>query len=262
MESPARRDAAAIRSVARGLCRRLARIADQEQRARALGQRLKIYDPEEIAAVLSAVIDQADRRETGADLLVQALISPGLRVTWDSGLALQVMAYARQDGKYDLAAMFLDLPATDARLEVPVPPLPRALAKVPLGMRRSMARHGDIGLLERLLGDPDGAVVANLLNNPRMTEVEVVRMASRSPVREEVLKAIAAHPRWSGKYRVRLTLAHNPSTPTGITLGLLHLLMAQDLRAVSRDARLSRVVVARAEAILKERENAGRAERF
>jgi hypothetical protein len=246
--------------IARALCRRLARIADQEQRARALGRSLAEHDPSIIAAVLAAVIELADRREPGADLLLRALVSPGLRVTWDSGLALQVMVHARQDGSYDLASMFLDLPPTDERLEVPAPPLPRAMAKVPLGMRRSLARRGDIGLLERLLGDPDEAVVANLLNNPRMTEVEVVRMAARTPVRETVLRAIAAHPRWSGKYRVQLTLAHNPSTPTGITLGLLHLLMAQDLREVCRDARLSRVVLARAGAILREREDQGRAE--
>jgi hypothetical protein len=239
------------RAVARALCRRLALISDQEQRARALGRRLAAYDAGTIAAVLAAVIEGADRREPGADLLVRALIAPGLRVTWEGGVALQVMAHARQDGSYDLAGMFLDLPAMDSRLEAPAPPLPRALAKVPLGMRRSMARRGDIDLLERLLGDPDPAVVANLLNNPRITETEVVRMAARWPVREEVLSAIARHPRWSSVPRVRLTLAHNPSTPTAITLGLLHLLLVQDLRAIGADVRLSRVVRDRAAALVR-----------
>ena len=143
------------------------------------------------------------------------MISPGLRVVWDERLALQVLAHARRDGRYDLAGMFLDLPPMDERLEPPPPPLPRAMAKVPLGVRRSLARRNDIGLIERLLGDPDPAVVENLLNNPRITELEVVRMAARSPVREEVLAAIARHPRWGIRHRVRVTLAHNPGTPTG-----------------------------------------------
>ena len=146
--------------------------------------------------------------------------------------------------------MFLDLPPLDARLEPPPPPLPRAMAKVPLGVRRSLARRNDIGVIERLLGDPDPAVIENLLNNPRITELEVVRMAARSPVREAVLTAIARHPRWGIRHRVRVTLAHNPGTPTGITLGLLHLLLDQELEALAKDGRLSQVVTSRAEALL------------
>jgi len=236
--------------IAARLCRRLAVVSDQEQRARALGRLLATHDPELIAAVLAQIIEAADRRLQGADLLVKAMISPGLRFVWDEGLALQVVAHARRAGRYDLAGMFLDLPPLDARLEPPPPPLPRAMAKMPLGVRRSLARRNDIGVIERLLGDPDPAVLENLLNNPRITELEVVRMAARSPVREEVLTAIARHPRWGIRLRVRVTLAHNPGTPTGITLGLLHLLLDQELEAIAADGRLSQVVCSRAEALL------------
>jgi len=232
------------------LCRRLAVVSDPEQRARSLGVLLAEYGPETIAAVLAQIIEAADHRLPGADLLVQAMIYPGLRCVWDESLATRIMAYARRDGRYDLAGMFLDLPVLDPRLQTPAPPLPRAMAKVPLGVRRSLARRSDIGLIERLLGDPDPAVVANLLNNPRVTELEVVRMAARSPVREEVLAAIARHPRWGIRHRVRVTLAHNPGTPTGITLGLLHLLLDQELAELARDGRLSQVVTSRAEALL------------
>ena len=236
--------------IAEGLCRRLAVVGDQEQRARALGRHLAGYEPEVIAAVLAEILEAADRHLPGADLLVKAMISPGLRFVWDERIAHQVVAYARRDGRYDLAGMFLELPPLDARLEPPAPPLPRAVAKVPLGVRRSLARSSDIGLIERLLGDPDAAVIANLLNNPRITELEVVRMAARSPVREEVLAAIARHPRWGVRHRVRVTLAHNPGTPTGITLGLLHLLLDQELEELVSDGRLSEVVTSRAEALL------------
>jgi hypothetical protein len=236
--------------IAAQLCRRLAAVSDQEQRARALGRLLARHDPATIAAVLAQIVEAADRRLGGADLLVKAMISPGLRFVWDDGLALQVVAHARAAGRYDLAGMFLDLPPLDARLEPAPPQLPRAMAKVPLGVRRSLARRNDIGLIERLLGDPDPAVVENLLNNPRITELEVVRMAARSPVREQVLTAIARHPRWGIRHRVRVTLAHNPGTPTGVTLGLLHLLLDQELEEIARDARLSSVVTSRAEALL------------
>ena len=99
--------------------------------------------------------------------------------------------------------------------------------------------------------------MANLLNNPRITEVEVVRMAARSPVREEVLTAIARHPRWGVRERVRVALAHNPGTPTGVALALLHLLLDQELREVAADARLSEVIASRAEGLLAERRARG-----
>jgi hypothetical protein len=243
-------DAAAV---AAALCRGLAGIADPEQRARALGARLAAHAPSLIAAALAEIIEAADRREPGADLLVAAMISPGLRVAWDERLAIQVLAHARSAGRYDLAGMFLDLPPLDERLVPVPPPLPKALAKLPLGVRRALARRNDIGLIERLLGDPDPAVVANLLNNPRITEFEVVAMAARWPVREEVLTAIASHRRWGVRHGVRVALAHNPGTPTGVALGLLHLLLAQELREVAADARLSRAVTSRAQALLAER---------
>ena len=236
--------------MAAALCRRLAGIADPEQRARSLGSRLAAHEPALIAATLAEIIAAADRHEPGADLLVKAMITPGLRVAWDERLAIQVLAHARNAGRYDLAGMFLDLPPLDERLAPAPPPLPKALAKVPLGVRRSLARRSDIGLIERLLGDPDPAVVANLLNNPRITEVEVVHMAARTPVREEVLCAIARHRRWGFRYGVRVALAHNPGPPTGVALGLLHLLLDQELRRVADDARLSRAVTSRAWALL------------
>lgn len=244
-------------ALAVSLCRRLAGIADPEQRALSLGRHLAAHAPELIADALGEILEAADRHEPGADLLIKAMIAPGLRIAWEEDLAIQVVAHARRAGRYDLAGMFLDLPPMDERVAPSSPNLPKALAKVPLGVRRSLARRSDIGLIERLLGDPDPAVVANLLNNPRITEVEVVAMAARSPVREEVLTAIAHHPRWGVRRRVRMALAHNPGTPTGVALGLLHLLLDQELREVAADARLSRVVVSRAQDLFAARQRRG-----
>jgi len=243
--------------MAAALCRLLAGIVDPEQRARSLGGHLVAHDPALIAATLAEIIEAADRREPGAEQLVKAMITPGLRIAWEERLAIQVVAHARGAGRYDLAGMFLDLPPMDERLAPAPPPLPKVLAKVPLGVRRSLARRSDIGMIERLLGDPDPAVVANLLNNPRVTEVEVVQMAARWPVREEVLAAIARHPRWGVRRRVRVALAHNPGTPTGITLALLHLLLDQELREIAADPRLSEVVASRAGKLAAKRQRQG-----
>jgi hypothetical protein len=57
--------------------------------------------------------------------------------------------------------------------------------------------------------------------------------------------------------RVRVALAHNPGTPTGVALALLHLLLDQELREIAADARLSGVVASRAGKLIAERRRQG-----
>jgi hypothetical protein len=244
------------RELARKLTRNLAAVGDPRQRALSLGHFLHDFPPGLIVAVLGTVLEQAERRDSGADPALQALLHPEMRASWREGLSLQVQAVARLEGRRDLAGILLDLPPQDQRFEEPASGLPRELSKVPLGTRKSWARKTDIDLLEKLLYDPDRAVVANILDNPRLTLREVIRMASRNPVREKILEAVARHPKWSARYEVKLTLVYNPSTPTQLALRLLHFLMSQDLEKVSRDSRVSRVLVEKAKNLLKERTGA------
>src|SRR6185369_13973739 len=89
--------------------------------------------------------------------------------------------------------------------------------------------------IERLLRDPDPAVVENLLNNPVMTEREVLRVASRRPVHPEVLLRVFANRKWAMRYRVRKALVYNPYTPTQVALSLVTFLQTTDLRDIARD---------------------------
>lgn len=101
---------------------------------------------------------------------------------------------------------------------------------LPLGTRRAAARGGNRYKLDRLLHDRDHRVIRILLDNPRITERDAIRIAAMRPTRPEVLTVVARHPRWSSRYRVRKALACNPATPAQIARRLLPTLMRQDLR--------------------------------
>ncbi len=75
--------------------------------------------------------------------------------------------------------------------------------------------------LEKLLHDQDPGVIRNLLSNPRVTETEVLKLSSRTPVSPRVLEEVARSPRWISRYRVKKALVLNPYTPLGISLPLL-----------------------------------------
>jgi len=108
-----------------------------------------------------------------------------------------------------------------------------------LGERKSLARKRDRNLLSRALRDPHPDVVHILLDNPALTELDVVRLCARRPVPQEVLTQVFKHPRWIVRYRIRLTLALNPHTPEPLALQLLPHLTPQDLKEVERSGDVS-----------------------
>jgi hypothetical protein len=107
--------------------------------------------------------------------------------------------------------------------------LPKGL-EMSLGHKKAAAKASNPFLLDRLLFESDHGIVANLLNNPRLTERDVVRMAARRPVDPDVLAMIAGHARWNRLYRVKKALAFNPWTPTRIAVALVPHLLMNDLQ--------------------------------
>ncbi len=109
---------------------------------------------------------------------------------------------------------------------------------LPLGTRRQAARGRDRNKIDRLLHDKDHRVVQLLLDNPLLTERDVVSIAARRPTRPEVLKVLAGHKKWSSRYRIRKALACHPHTPESIALRLLPTLLIQDLRFIESSGAL------------------------
>jgi hypothetical protein len=114
----------------------------------------------------------------------------------------------------------------------------RELKDKTLGLRKSMGRLGNRDLINRLLHDQDPKVIEQLLLNPGLTEEQVVRIAAKRPTNSEVLRCISRSLRWNHSYRIRKSLVFNPYTPTEISLGLLRLLLKQDVIAVAEDQNL------------------------
>ena len=111
----------------------------------------------------------------------------------------------------------------------PSPSHPRGLT---LGERRALARRISPRIIERLLMDPDPGVIRRLLWNPRVTETEVLKIASRNPVSPSILREVALCPRWMSRYRVKLALVLNPCCPLSVSLSLVKLILHQDLPTV------------------------------
>lgn len=112
------------------------------------------------------------------------------------------------------------------------------LIDVPLGRRKAMAKGQERDLLLRLALDPSIPVVEILLQNARIVESDVVRVAARRPNLAEVLATVATHRRWNHRYEVQRAIVQNPYAPTAVAASFVPFLMGRHLLEIGRDARL------------------------
>jgi hypothetical protein len=104
-----------------------------------------------------------------------------------------------------------------------------------LGERKALALTHDREQLLLLLRDPHPAVVAILLDNPHLTEADIVRIAAARPAVPASLATVAAHPRWSVRHPVKRALVLNPSTPLADAIRIATTLRFQELRELAAD---------------------------
>jgi hypothetical protein len=173
--------------------------------------------------------------------------------TLTHAIADQALPYGARQGLYE-AAVEQNLPAI-ARLFLVASPknqLSPVLKKqlgperalrptdrpMTLGERKALARTHRREKLTLLVRDPHPQVVAIVLDNPHITEQDVVKMASSRPAVPESLSLIASHTRWSVRHAVKRALVLNPSTPLADAIRIATTLRSPELVELAGDASL------------------------
>jgi hypothetical protein len=123
-----------------------------------------------------------------------------------------------------------------------------------VGEKVAIARKASRPVLQALRHDPSPGVVGALLDNPRLTEPDLLPLAASEKARPQVLETLLAHRRWGSRYPVRVTVVRNPAAPLALTTRTLPLLKKTDLRAVASDPRLHSALRRRAQVLLGEAE--------
>ena len=122
-----------------------------------------------------------------------------------------------------------------------------------LGERKALARRPTRKAMERLLADPHPIVIRTLLQNPKVIEDDVVRLAARRPNDPAVLAVVAASPRWAHRVKVRMAIVLNPDTPPAVAIPMLALLVRPELTLVADTAGLAPALRAAAHDLLMRR---------
>lgn len=107
------------------------------------------------------------------------------------------------------------------------------LPQLPLGQKITLARRGTARVAGALLAEGHAQVLAIVLDNPRLTEAQVLKALSRERLPVGVVKAVAQHRKWSHTYNVRLALVRHPGATLSTILAYLPELTVSDLRELA-----------------------------
>ncbi len=145
-------------------------------------------------------------------------------------VALQLL---RQIFLFDLVQIAL-LPSAPAEIRrVAEEIILQRVPQLPVGEKLALARRASARVAGGILaeGHPQAASLA--LNNPFLTEAQILRVLAREDAHERIVAAIAHHPRWSLDYNIRMALVRHPAAPLAAILHFLPEITMRDLHELS-----------------------------
>lgn len=107
------------------------------------------------------------------------------------------------------------------------------LAKMTVAQRVQFAIKGGGEARRTLIRDSNKVVQRAVLQSPRLTEQEVEAFAAMSNLTDEILRLIANNRNFRKNYTVVRNLINNPKTPLDVTLHMLPMLNAVDLKKLT-----------------------------
>jgi len=112
------------------------------------------------------------------------------------------------------------------------------LETISSGERLSLAHRSSGRVAAELLGDPELRVIRAALDNPQLTEADVIHTLTRADAPVLLVESVCAHAKWSLRRDIRIALLRNENTPLARVLEFAHSLPIRQLREILRSCRL------------------------
>ena len=108
--------------------------------------------------------------------------------------------------------------------------------------RLKLALTGNRDARTLLLRDANRLVQRFVLQNPRITDEEIVALAKNRNADGDLLHGICRRKEWVSNYQVRLALTTNPKTPLALAVRYVPTLLPRDLRALAKSKNVAAAV--------------------
>jgi hypothetical protein len=113
-----------------------------------------------------------------------------------------------------------------------------------------LASIGDMEARRLLIREGNREIQLAVLNNPRITDSEIVAISNSRNVYEDLLRQLATSREWHKVYAVRLALVKNPKTPYALALRLVPTLVSNDLKLLAKSRSVPPAVATAAKRIV------------
>ncbi len=133
-----------------------------------------------------------------------------------------------------------------------------AIAGMTTGQKIKLAYKGNKTVRELLVRDTNKIVAVAVVKSGRITENEVMTIASNRSINEDCIRALTENREYLRKYPVKLALALNPKTPIPTAITLLKALHVKDLKGLANNRNVSSAVFTAATRLYKMRNSAMR----
>lgn len=131
--------------------------------------------------------------------------------------------------------------------------LPAEIRAMSVGERLKLALRGNRDSRTLLLRDANRLVQRLVLQNPRITDEEIIALAKNRNIDSELLDGISRRKEWVSNYQVRLALTTNPKTPLAMAVRFVPTLLPRDLRLLAKSKNVPAAINGMAKRLVIER---------
>lgn len=227
-------------------------ILDATQRAAYVCTRLTALEDHQVVEIIHQFMCGAAKRYEGyRDFLESGIDGDMLKEQLGRFKFSRIYHFAKKHEYLDVIALFTVARAARTPDGDEDKFLVYGMADRTVGERKYLARSLDKEKLDKIGYDLNPIVIRQLLINPRLTEIDVVKIAARRPNYPEVLEEIYKNKKWLALYQVKKALVANPYTPPRVAFTLLPFLMKKDMLDMSNDGMVAREVQLEARKLYK-----------
>jgi hypothetical protein len=131
--------------------------------------------------------------------------------------------------------------------------LSQRVMKMNVSQRIKLAATGNKEARTLLLRDSNKLVAMAAIQSPRITENEVLRVASNRTAPDDQLRFIFNNRDWTKSYQLRLAMVKNPKVPLPIAMRFMGTLREAEIREISRSKNVPGGVAHQAKVMLQKR---------
>jgi hypothetical protein len=128
------------------------------------------------------------------------------------------------------------------------------IGKMTVAQRVQFAIKGGSEARRTLIRDTNKVVQRAVLQSPRLTDQEVESFASMTTLTDEILRLIATNRVFRKNYTVTRNLLNNPKTPLDVTLHMLPMLNAVDLKRLTSNKNIPETLRTTAQKLHRQRQ--------